>query len=85
MDKYHVDVYLSGHEHNLQHIAPKGDTQYFISGSGSTKTPVGALPETRFALSEFGFMVFTVNRNLLTIQMVDFNGNIIYKTSIKNR
>ncbi|HEY4786944.1 MAG TPA: tartrate-resistant acid phosphatase type 5 family protein, partial [Bacteroidales bacterium] len=74
LDKYHVDVYLSGHEHNLQHIVPPGGTQYFISGGGSEKTPVQLLPESRFAASEYGFMLFSLKKDQLMVQVIDYQG-----------
>jgi len=83
MDKYKVDVYVSGHEHSLQHIVPEGKTQYFISGAGSELTNVDYLPETKFAQSINGFMIFTVNRNQLMVQMIDYTGQVLYQTTLK--
>ena len=82
LDKYHVDVYLSGHEHNLQHIVPYGSTQYFISGGGSEKTPVQLMPESRFAASEYGFMLFSILTNQLLVQVINYQGKVIYHTVI---
>jgi len=83
LEKYNVDVYLTGHEHNLQHIVPQGKTQYFISGAGSETTPVELLPESRFAASVPGFMVFSILKDQLLVQIVDADGKLIYHTSIK--
>jgi len=82
-EKYKVDVYLTGHEHNFQHIVPKGKTQHFISGGGSENTPVAMLPESKFAAATCGFMVFSVQKDQLLVQIIDFKGNVIYKTTIK--
>jgi hypothetical protein len=82
MDKYKVDAYVAGHEHSLQHIVPEGKTQYFISGAGSELTSVDYLPGTKFAKSVNGFMIFTVDRNQMLVQMIDYTGKVLYQTTI---
>jgi hypothetical protein len=79
--KYGVDAYIAGHEHNLQHLV-SGSTQHFISGSASEKTPVRLVGESKMAASEYGFMVFSVTKNTLTVNTIDYNGKIIYTTTI---
>ena len=80
-DKYNVDVFLTGHEHSLQHLI-SGKTQHFISGAASEKTPVHLIPESKMAASEYGFMVFSVTKNSLTVNTIDYTGKIIYTTTI---
>ena len=80
-DKYNVDVFLTGHEHSLQHLI-SGKTQHFISGAASEKTPVHLIPESKMAASEYGFMVFSVTKNSLTVNTIDYTGKIIYTTII---
>lgn len=82
-DKYGVDAYLAGHEHNLQHLATTEKTQHFISGAASEKTPVRLAPESRMTASEYGFMVFSATGNELFVQTVNEKGKVIYKTSIR--
>ena len=81
-DKYGVDVFLTGHEHSLQHLVADTKTQYFISGAASEKTPVHLIPESKMAASEYGFMVFSVTKNSLTVNTIDYTGKIIYTTTI---
>ncbi|MCU7551163.1 tartrate-resistant acid phosphatase type 5 family protein [Chitinophagaceae bacterium LB-8] len=83
LDRYQVDVYLSGHEHSLQHILPNGKTHHFISGSASEKTPVRLIPESLMVASEYGFLTFSVTDNEMLVQAIDYTGKVIYKTSIK--
>lgn len=80
-DKYGVDVYLTGHEHSLQHLV-SGRTQHFISGAASEKTAVHLIPESKMAASEYGFMVFSVSKGKLLVNAIDYTGKIIYTTSI---
>lgn len=82
-DKYKVDAYICGHEHNLQYIKPAGNTHYFVSGAGSETTPVIQYPEIgKYALSINGFMVFSLTNATMLVQLIDENGKLLYKTNI---
>lgn len=82
LEKYKVDGYLSGHEHSLQHIVPANGVHHFISGSSSERTPVKMLPTSRFARSEYGFMVFSITGAKTLVQVVNYEGKIIYRSEI---
>jgi tartrate-resistant acid phosphatase type 5 len=84
-DKYHVNAYICGHEHDLQIIQPTDHiTTQFISGSASEVRPTGSLPTSLFSASEAGFMVFSVNDNRMLVQVVNEDGKILY-TNIFNK
>jgi tartrate-resistant acid phosphatase type 5 len=84
LEKYKVDVYLSGHEHSLQHNKPQGFTHQFISGAGSELTHVTpGLDYSRFQASENGFMYFSVNANQLNVKAVSVSGKVLYNTQLK--
>nr|WP_315257666.1 tartrate-resistant acid phosphatase type 5 family protein [uncultured Flavobacterium sp.] len=82
-DKYEVDAYIAGHDHDLQHLLPEGKTNYFVSGSASEVTVIDPLPFSKLAVSEYGFMVFSVLSNSLYVQAVNEKGKVIYSTEIK--
>ncbi|RKR84581.1 calcineurin-like phosphoesterase family protein [Mucilaginibacter gracilis] len=83
-EQHKVDVYLSGHEHSLQHLKPEGYTHQFISGAGSELTPVTAgVSYTRFAASENGFMYFSIDSNTLNVKAINLEGKVLYQTAIK--
>jgi len=83
-EKYKVDIFLSGHDHSLQHLKPEGCyTQQFISGAGSELT--GLTPRvsySRFQASEHGFMYFSVDSNKLGVKAIGYNGNVLYETEL---
>ncbi|MDE3237204.1 MAG: metallophosphoesterase [Bacteroidota bacterium] len=82
-EKYHVDFYLTGHEHSLQYIKPKDHyTHHFISGAASESTPVKKIPGFNFAAAAYGFMVFSVTGQSVVVQTVNDSGKIIYSTTI---
>jgi hypothetical protein len=83
-EKYGVDAYLSGHEHSLQYMKPEGlKTHHFISGSASERTAVKLLDISKFSASEYGYMLFSVGVNEMWMQAIDYNGKVLYNTSIK--
>jgi tartrate-resistant acid phosphatase type 5 len=85
LDKYKVDAYICGHEHQLEYIKPEGYTQYFISGSGSEARSVkGNLPESKFKASDHGFMVFSVTAQKIKVQVINWEGKILYQQLINH-
>ena len=83
LDKYHVDAYITGHEHSLQHLKPTGSTHHFISGSASERTPVKMIDDARMVASEYGYMFFSVAEKTFWMQAIDDSGNVLYKTAIQ--
>lgn len=83
MEKYGVHAYLSGHEHSLQHIGPIKGVHQFISGSASERTPARLLKDSKFAASEYGFMLFTIGDQYMLVQVIDYNGKVLYSTKIQ--
>lgn len=80
-EKYKVNAYFAGHEHDLQHQKPKNFyTNYFVSGAGSEVRPTNSLPITKFAEAVQGFMIVSVSKNKMLIQAVNYKGEVIYKT-----
>ena len=85
-EKYNVDAYICGHEHNLQYIKPTdGVTHYFVTGSGSEASkPIILHPNGgKFALNENGFMAFSITATEIVVQIINKDGNNLYKTSVK--
>jgi predicted phosphodiesterase len=78
-----VDVYLSGHEHSLQHIKPDGYTHQFISGAGSELTGVTAnIANCKFQASEHGFMYFAMDAKRLNVTAINVDGKVLYQTEL---
>ena len=82
-EKYRVDAYYAGHEHDLQHNQPQGTTvAHFVSGAGSEVRPVAKRDFTRFALSAAGFASVSVSKNALLTQFINASGQVIYQYQI---
>jgi len=86
LEKYKVQLYLAGHDHNLQSLRPKdSEVSYLISGGGAEETPVNKKASmARFAESTSGFMVAALKADTLDVYFIDKNGKLIYKEHISD-
>ncbi len=83
LEKNNVNLYLSGHDHDMQHLYAGKKTNYFVSGAGSDTRGVGAGKLTKFARGDIGgFLVLNFEALRITARFVDNKGNIIYNTEI---
>ena len=81
-ERYGVNVYFSGHEHNLQHLRPAGVTHYVISGGGSGGRPAGSTEDTLNAAETAGFVAAALTAGDLRLEFIDAEGSLVYKTVI---
>ncbi|WP_448138113.1 metallophosphoesterase [Sphingobacterium siyangense] len=83
-EKRGVDIYLSGHEHSLQHLKVEGKKFHqFISGAGSEVTPVKTdLPYSRFAKDQYGFFSFSISSEEIACQVISHEGMELYRTVV---
>ena len=78
-EKYHVNAYICGHDHNLQYIKPPGFTHYFVSGAGSEISKTVIHPEGGvFARSENGFMNIHHLANQLQVTVIIIQAQHLY-------
>jgi len=81
LEKYKVDLYLAGHEHDLQHQKPEGTVDYIVSGAGSSTRPTSKKEMTKFAEAVSGFAAFTCTSDSLTTYFINYKGDNIYSYS----
>lgn len=81
LQKYGVDIYLTGHEHSLQHIQ-KGNLHHIVSGAASEKTAVTMTGGTEFAASAYGFFSFSVLPDKILVQAIGDDGKVLYQKTI---
>ncbi len=66
-----VNVYLCGHDHDLQHIAPEDGVHFvLVGGGGAQPRPVTPGARSLFAASKNGFGVIEATRSALTVTFV---------------
>lgn len=81
LERYGVQAYLNGHDHDLEHLEA-GGVAYICSGSGSESREVRAVPESRFALAEPGFVACSLTQHRMDIAFLDRAGEPRYATSV---
>jgi tartrate-resistant acid phosphatase type 5 len=86
LEQYKVDAYICGHEHDLQYIKPPATyTHFFVSGGGSEARP-GTKPHPnggKFGASDHGFMSFSITTNAFKMQVINWQGRVLYTTEFK--
>ncbi|XP_045157761.2 tartrate-resistant acid phosphatase type 5-like [Mercenaria mercenaria] len=93
--EHRVTAYLSGHDHNIQHIQTnRGEERmnYFIIGSGSytitKQLNLGRVPgnSLKFFFAEHGgFALFDVSDTRMKINFIDSKGIVRYEYSLRPR
>ncbi len=82
-EDHKVDVYLSGHEHSMQHVKPEGHTHQFISGAGSDLSHVTpGVSYSKFEIAENGFMYFSLDSKRLNVKVINHTGKVLYETEL---
>ena len=67
-----ANVYLAGHDHDLQHIAPEDGVHFVVAGGGgASPRAITAGPRSLYAASKNGFAVIEATRSALTVMLVD--------------
>jgi len=81
-EKYKVDAFLAGHEHSLQHHSATDGIQHFVSGAASERTAVHMLPISKFVTSDYGFMLMSLTKNNLMVQVINYKGEVLYTINL---
>ena len=83
LDRYGVQAYINGHEHNLQHIRRNG-VNYITCGAGSQTERV-APAQGDFGSGAHGFMAMRLEQDTLHFDFIDDTGATIYQADIPRR
>jgi tartrate-resistant acid phosphatase type 5 len=81
LEKYHVQVYVAGHDHNLQDLHTRA-VEYFISGGGSEARPAGRDARTRFSATSAGFVAVQLTPSTLWARFINSVGKTLYATTV---
>lgn len=74
-----VDLYLCGHEHDLQHLSPEDGVQFaIVGGGGAEPRPITPGPRSLFAASKNGFGVIEANKQTLTFTFVGSDAQVLH-------
>jgi acid phosphatase len=82
--KYKVDMYISGHCHNLEHLVDN-DIQYIVSGAGSKNGPMGKIFQSKFGYGDNGYTIHKIIDNNMEILFINEKSEVIYKFDISQK
>jgi hypothetical protein len=79
--QHHVDAYVCGHEHDLQHLRePGGGTDWLVAGGGGRSLhDFEKNAETQFAQKKFGFLHLALTRGNLIATFVGADASPLYR------
>jgi tartrate-resistant acid phosphatase type 5 len=82
LERYGVQVYLSGHDHDLQHLVV-GRVHYLVSGAGAKPRSARRSAGTRFVIGDrLGFMTGGLAPRVMDIEFIDDEGTSLYRSII---
>ena len=82
-----VDVYLAGHEHDLEYLKPEGDVQLYISGGGGKDprsrkfNPVKV--NRKWGMAVNGFTVLDIDTEKLVVTFIDEDGKQLCQSTLR--
>lgn len=79
LEKYGVDVYCNGHEHDLQVLRRVNGVRYIVSGAGAATRKFGRGKNTEFASSALGFVRLDFGPDELRIRAIDSAGTVLHE------
>lgn len=75
-----VDMYICGHDHNLQSLMPDSGVRFYVAGGGGAGLyPIRPHERSVFASSAHGFAVLEANASRLTVSLVDVTGKTVHE------
>ena len=80
-----VDLYLCGHDHNLQELKPEDGVHFFVSGGGGAGVypfRQANYPHSIFKEEQYGFTILDANQDELKVKFVGLQGEEIYSSTI---
>jgi tartrate-resistant acid phosphatase type 5 len=77
-----ADLYLAGHDHDMQHLRPEGRLHFVVAGSAGKLRPTQPGPRTLFAKSANGFAVLEIDAARLQFAFIGTKGEELYRYEI---
>lgn len=82
LKRHDVQVYINGHNHNLEHIE-RGGIHFLTSGAGAAPRQAKAVRGTRFVAESLGFLSATLTAEELRIAFIDDTGAVLHGSSVR--
>lgn len=82
LEKYNVDFYLCGHDHDRQFLKPVANVHYIVSGTAAKSRDTVWAGNTIFAAADLGLMWFRVSDSEFHVQSLNKNGDIEFAYTV---
>lgn len=81
--KDRADIYLVGHEHDMQHLKPEGKLHFFINGGGGAGIrTINPNERSLFALSSYGFATLEIDTEKIAVKYFGTELQELYQYTI---
>jgi tartrate-resistant acid phosphatase type 5 len=80
-----ADIYLCGHDHNLQELKPEDGVHFFVSGGGGAGVYPFRQPNyshSAFKQEQYGFTVLDADKDQIRIRFIGLKGEELYSSVI---
>ena len=81
LQKYKVQAYFAGHDHDLEHLKV-GDLDLIVSGAGSEHRPVKTPATSPFSSATSGFALASVGPHETQVRFIDNAGQLLYTAKV---
>lgn len=86
LEKYHAQVYFSGHDHDLQHLREKnGTVDYLVNGGGGEPRPSNSNAMTIFSQSAPAFSSVSFYADSIKVNFIDARGQVLYTMARRDK
>lgn len=80
-----TDLYLAGHEHDMQIIGPVNGVYHFVNGSAGSARSTSIGEMTILAAARAGFMYFLISPTQLVCRVIETGSGVIYTEILKEK
>ena len=81
LQKYHVPLYVCGHDHVLQHLKD-GSMDFFVCGGGAETREAGNRADVVYSEGKLGFLSVSVTMDKLKVNYVGVDDNVLHSAEI---
>jgi hypothetical protein len=81
--KDRANVYLAGHDHDMQHLKPEGGLHFFIAGTGGKLRTIEPGPRSLFARGANGFAVIEADAQTFTVRFIEADLSSPYSYTLR--
>lgn len=78
-----ADIYLAGHDHDMQHLKPEGDLHFFVAGSAGKLRPIKPGERSLFAKSALGFAVLEADEKSFKVTFIEKSLAPLYEYTLR--